>query len=448
MSKRVLTLDWTPFLPHQYEFFNFRPTNPQDTEVGALLGGWGSGKTVGLVRKAFLLACQNPWTPAYGDDCPTGIIEAPTFSVLKISIIPLIKRLWPRQAILRWHKSPPEAIQLVNGFKYYLFSSEGAMEGASLATYVITEISHPNHASDPQRYLNKLARLRDPLAKRRAMIVDGLPESGFVRDTFGEPVPGRHCTILAGTKANPHLPPSMMQTFLEACPDGQQASLIGGQWMAPQGAVYSQFDHGRHVTEAWNPDPRQPVHLGIDPGNQTAVVVGQEIPVVKRDILGKQTGDKGLLIVDNLVMGDSSVDAALYEFKLKTPWQVVPGISTISIDPKAMKEVKVAIRNHFPGVKVIQRDRGDSLEPVESGIRVVQAALRDALGNTRLFFHKSVAKTKFGAVEFMTRYRRNAKTEMPIKDNSRDHAGDALRYLVCSTLGPPPVPFEIRGQRG
>lgn len=446
MSKRVLTLDWTLFLPHQFEFFRYRPDNPADTEVSALLGGWGSGKTVGLVRKALLHGLENPWTPAYGDDCPTGIIEAPTFSVLKISIIPLIKRLWPRSLILRWHKSPPESIQLTNGFKYYLFSGEGAMEGASLSTYVITEISHPSYSSDPQRYLNKLARLRDPLCKRRAMIVDGLPESGFVRDTFGEPVKGRHCTILAGTGQNPHLPPSMMQTFLEACPDGQQASLIGGQWMAPQGAVYSQFDSGRHVTDTWQPNPAQPVHLGIDPGNQTAIVVGQKITVSKRDIIGKVSQEEGLLIVDTMVLGDSSVDAALYKFKLETPWQIVPDISTISIDPKCMKEVKVAIRNHFPGVRVIQRDRGDALEPIEAGIRVVQSALRDALGNTRLYIHKSLAKNKFGVVDFLTRYRRNPKTDMPIKDNSRDHAGDALRYLVCTVLGPPPVKFEIRSR--
>ena len=356
--------------------------------------------------------------------------------MLRQSLLAAFDAHCPRDMILRRRGPPHNTIEMANGFVWVLHSAESELEGIEAAVVGIDEISHASWSSTPYRFLNLLARLRDPHARYMALIASGLPEAGFVRDQFDTANrpddPNRHLTMMS-TRENVHLPREMMKAFMDACPGGQEQKLIGGTWMPPQGAIYSAFDADRHLVE-YRGLSNATCHVGLDAGNKGAAVIGQEIDVDVRDLDGKVRTEKGLLIVDQILTDGESVEHMCHRLT-QSGWRFDAN-SIFSVDPTIRKDETNAIRTHFPHVRVVKRERGDEHFPIESGIRVTQRALLDALGNVRLFFWRGLAPTPLGIVDGMQRYQRNAKTQEAIKDNSRDHALDALRYLVCSILPP------------
>ena len=426
----VESLEWTPFLPHQWDGFVFEPKG-QLARINEL-GGWGSGKTHGVARIAIKAALRNPWTPEYGDTNPTGIIVAPTFRILKQSTMAQFDMLCPRMAVKKRRGPPHNDILMANGFRWVLYSGEAEIEGLNACVFWVDEIQHPVFSGDGRRFLNLMARIRDSKAQTMYQLTSGLPEAGWVRDTFGHDVDDM-LTVLCPTTANPYIPQSTMQAFYDACPSGQEESLLGGQWMSPTGAIYPQYDAHRHVTPREG-SPDVVTHLGIDIGNYGAVLFGQDAMVQCLDVVGKKVMQKGLHIVDQLLTTDESVDRMCYRIKTETSWQIVPGQSVICVDPTTRRDEFKSLRDHFPGVRVVSRDRGHEMFPVESGIRQVQRALRDALGNSRLTFAPKLRGQPLGVLDFLQRYRRNDKTGEPVKDNLRDHVGDALRYMVCELI--------------
>lgn len=437
-STRVtVAAPWLPPLPHQWEHYKYLPA--ERIETSALLGGWGSGKTHGNVRKALRLAALNPWRSVYGEGNPRGILAAPTHRILRQSVMHHFDQLVPPEMILRRRGPPHNDILMSNGFLWILHSAESEIEGLDAAVVLATEIHHPSWASDPQKYLNLVARLRDPNARYMGMLVDGLPESGWVRDTFdteNRPNPNRN-TILAATKQNPFIPKETLSSFYESCPSGQEKKLLGGQWMPPIGAIYPQFSADIHLVEERMIPHNVTTHVGMDVGNFGAVVFAQEIGVELQDITGRKSNGRGMLVGDQLLTNDESVDRMCYRIRTETPWAIT-GDSIFAVDPTIRKDEVRAIKDHFPDVRVIKRDRGHRFFPVESGVRVVQRGLRDALENTRIYFSRHLAPTPLGIVDSIQRYRRNEKTQEPIKDNLRDHPIDALRYLACEL-----VPTEL-----
>lgn len=432
MADTRIELPWKPFLPHQGKLFDFEPARSR-LSIEALLGGWGSGKTSGVMRKAFKVACMNPWTEAYGNRNPLGIIISPTAKTMRDATLPALMAAIPRQAIKKIRQAPESSILLSNGFKFLLYSAEAEMEGVTACLVVIDEVGHQAIAGKPSRFMNLMARIRDPESQRMAMLVAGLPESGWVRDTFDQQGPDR-ITILAGMADNPLLPKEAIQAYLENCPGGgEEEAKVRGQWMPPQHAVYPQYDAKLHLT---NDDghPTQHVHIGVDIGNFGAMLIAQEVSFQHRNVVGQTSQQHGLHIVDEILTHNESVEQMCYRLRTETSWNVRPGVSTFCVDPTTRREETAAIRKHFPGVRIVKRDRGDEHYPIESGIRVTQTALKDALGNTRLRFTRRLASTRHGIIDGLQRYRRNAVTQLPIKDNLRDHVLDSIRYLCCTHI--------------
>lgn len=434
----TIAAPWKPFLPHQWQHYKFLPPASDKPQVAteAILGGWGSGKTHENLRKAIRMAQLNPWRSCYGNGNPRGILAAPTHRILRQSVLFHFDQLVPREMVMQRRGPPHNDILMSNGFRWILHSGESEIEGLDAAVVLVTEIHHPSWSAEPTKFLNLMARLRDPHAQYMAMLVDGLPESGWVRDTFdleNRPNPTRQ-TVLAKTADNPYIPQATLQAFYDSCPSGQEKKLLGGQWMPPIGAIYPQFSADVHLIEMRGHE-NVVTHLGMDVGNFGAVIMAQEIDVELRNIVGQKRTDKGLLICDQMLTVDESVDRQCYRIKTETKWHVGQG-STIAVDPTIRRDELHAIRNHFPDAKIVKRERGHTHFPIEAGIRSVQRAFCDALGNVRLYISRHLANTPNGVVDAIQRYRRNEKTQEPIKDNARDHCADSLRYIVTEQLQP------------
>lgn len=422
--------NWPKLLPHQREALFWQPAG----QVGrlAIVGGWGFGKSLAASLRFLRCAFENPWTPAYGDNNPKGVLVAPTMKIAYLATVPMLLRHLPSELILKKDFHRHHYIMLSNGFKIVIHSGESELEGVDACAVWIDEIQHDNFANNTVRYMNLFGRLRDPFANKALMIVSGLPESGWVRETF-EAQDENNKTILGGTKDNPHIPKDLITQFYANCPSGFEESLLGGQWMAPPNAVYPQFDPAIHVVDT-PPDHNAVTHVGLDVGNFGAILFAQKRQIRVKDVMGYEYTDHCIEIVDQILTNNDSVDAQAYQIKMNTKWNIQDGASLFCVDPMIRKDEIFALRKHFPQSHVIKRERGHNHFPVENGIRIVQRGLRDAVGNTRLFFNRRLLSETHGIISAVEKYRRNTRSQDPVRDNTSDHPLDALRYLCCELI--------------
>jgi hypothetical protein len=251
--------------------------------------------------------------------------------------------------------------------------------------------------------MNYVARVRDPLSPRMAILVAGLPEQGWVRDTFEVRPDSRNAsarlTVLSGMMDNLYLPKESIETYRANCPAGQEQFFLEGRWRMPEHAIYSRFDSSLHVVS----DELRPgvvTHASFDFGERSHVLVYQQAPY-------------GLLFGAEIHLEGADTPAqarALREIASRHQWQIGQG-SVINVDPTAKVE-----------------------QIIEDGIRCVQRALLDSTGVSRVRFSRGLVGRKHGVIDGIQSYRRNPQTQIPVRDNLRDHALDTLRYAVCQHL--------------
>lgn len=444
LRTQVRTSHWGAPFPHQWEGFSFTPSG--GFGLVAFLGGWGSGKTHGAARTFFRWCCENGWHDSYGQEQPQGFIISPTAQTLRAATLREWEKVLPRDTILKRRLHPNNDYTLTNGFYVKGYSAEAELEGVTACVGWVDEISHSTFSSNPQKFLNYMARLRDAKAKRRVMIVSGLPTHGWVRDTFDK-VDVDWKVILAPSSANTEIPESTLEAFRMAVGQEEALALLEGQWMSPMGSIYTEFSGENLLNEA--PDPNKPVHFGLDVGERGGCLFAQDRPVTLRGITGQplRGQDRGLYVFDQMLFSDQSVEEMCYRIRTETDHRIVPGQSKICVDPTIRRDELNAIQKHFPGVHIVRKRRGDSAENVEWGIRQTKRAFCDALGNRRLFLHRKLAqapyKNGFGIVDGLERYRRR-DNGTPIKDNMRDHVLDCLRYLVVELIPAEKPRLEVR----
>ncbi len=420
-------------MPHQLDFLSWQPdpTLKPGPIVQAVLGGWGSAKTYGVGMAFALAALQFGWHPGYGRKHPQAIVVSPNLRMARKNQLDLIDSLLPQGLVKQRWSMPEPRLLLANGLEITAISADANYEGESLVACWIDEIQHEIYASNPERYTNFIARLRDPLTKQKhtRMFVSGLPTSGWVRDTFentkNDPTMN---TRLWSSQQNTQLSAGIFEQIKKATPGGE-TTFLDAKWQAIPGALFPQFNDSRNILfEEIN--PRAPVSVGIDIGNHAAIVIGQRRP------------GGGLHIVDEVLGEGLSMEEMVYRLKQKG-LLIQPGKSEIYVDPTLRRDEINAIRKHFSGVHLLQRERSDEYHDVWAGIRVVQSALRSAAGTTTLTFAASLKANKRGVIEAMQRLRVNPRTGSIVVDDQRDHAADALRYLCCGILGRKPGAPEV-----
>jgi len=428
-------VDFQPF-PHQMQAI-MAPVRRV-----ALIGGYGSGKSAGGAWRLLRLASLNPWTPAYGATRPKGAIVGPTWRILKQATLTALDAAMPRNWVRKRRGPPHNDIWLANGVVLEAHSALSDIEGQNYSFLWCDEISHPNFN---ERILGTLvARVRDPRARFLGEVFTGLPVSGWVRDFLDHPPEprtadyGGRWTIMCKTSDNTELAEESKAAIAEAVPAADIKTLMGGEWASPIGAIYQEFEAREHplgnLTENAGYLDRPIDLLGLDIGESGAVCFVQKITLEAKNVIGQKQNVEGLLFVDQMVTKARSVDEVCYEIKTSKPWKIVPGITRICVDPTTRRDERNAIKAHFPGCKIVQRERDEPTYHVEERIRTTRAALKDALGNRRVLFSRgTMTGVKHGILDALERARRNERGRR-IKDDLRDHAEDACAYAICEGL--------------
>ena len=408
-------------LPAQREIVGADPS----AWIRVILGGLGSGKTAGAAF-CFLQHClTNGWSPEYGEDQPVSMVLSTTVSVLRDSAARELRRITPPEILLS-ERSNPWSWTLQNGHKI-VFKAVRSATGISASAVWLDE-AHLLRSKDV--FIDIQARVRDPRAASRLLVVSGVPERGWLSDVFegsdGDP---ERCIVYSDTEDNVYLDPSVVAQIRKSVSATEADKYIKGRWIKPPGVVFHAYDPGANLTDLRG-DPSAPVDLALDVGDQAVVLFGQLRRATFRDSRGVAYQDDALTIVDQILPRGVSCREACRE-AARRGWHFGPR-SAIAVDPTIRRDELDGIRAELPGLKIVKRSRRGRADDVEAGYAAVNRALRDADGNVRLQITRSLGSSG-GLLAALPKLRRSPSGKVHAQDKL-DHPTDALRYLVQHSL--------------
>lgn len=409
--------------------------------IKAIFGGWRSGKTRGCAL-AFLANCfANPWRQEYGGDHPFSIIIGITSNVLRDSAYREIKALLPSDLILRETKGQQWELLLANGHLIKFRTVKGALEGASACGVWLDEA---HKIPSEEIFLNYQMRASDALGRRFLVLVSGLPESGWLQETFdrgdASAEDRQRLVLFARTADNVYNPPHVIPQFRRSVSKKTAIKYLEGRWMPKESAVYFEYDTRVHLTDDAG-DRRRFVHLGIDIGNKACVLFLQERVVHLKQANGRPMVDGSnrpmtalaLHVVDEILPEQMSTKQAMREAQARG-WVIDPRQSCIFVDPTTRADEFDSIRSVFGDeIRIVRKFRGKLEEKVEYGVDCVNAALMDCDNNVRLTFYRGLPRDARSILTVITKYHRGGNGK-PVRDDIVDHACDALRYPVADLI--------------
>lgn len=404
-----------------------------DHSQHAILGGWGSGKTTVASDAVVATMARCGYHEGYEGDHPKAFLMAPTGPILHDTAINRFKAVIPK-ALIAWEQKQPWAMGLVNGLVVYGKSADAANEGFEGCILYCEEIDHVNYWRDPKFWPNMVARIRDPHAPIRRIIVCGLPTWGPCRDQFTKATTRLH---QLATTDNPAVDEATLEGMRTATSGDDANHYIKGGWQAPEGAIFRNYDPDAHIVpdSTWR-QGQSPVHLSLDAGNHGFLLWYTGRLVSARGITGQpKRAEAVLCLADYKGRGQSIRDLMTLSRNGDYPQLGDGGYgSVIAIDPKIRDDERSVIREFYPRARILQRVPEDPYYHVKEGIRTCKAALRDDLGNVTMHFLARMAHTKDGVITGILDAKRHPKTGETVKNDRTDHARDAWRYATTHLL--------------
>lgn len=413
-----------PLLPAQWKLLT------SNAWIKTAVGGYGSGKTAGAGVSFTRNCIENPWEESYGADHPESIVCGPTHSVLKESSMKALRGLLPPEAIVREWKQD-RRWRLANGHDILFRSVEGAIEGANLCGLWLDEA----HLLDASAWPNLQMRVREAKARKRLVLVSGLPEFGWLQDVFGRPEhyqdPER-AVVHFSTLDNEYLDPKVLAQLRASIGSADADAYLLGKWQAARDAVFYAFEPALHIVPQRGQRDRV-THITADVGNRSAVLFFQELQDTYRDAKGQPWKGRHIHVCDELLPENISTEDAM-RLAIKRGWKVGPE-SMVFVDPRSNVDQLNAIRTALGAkVQIIRKTRGQPGYDVDEGHRACNAAMKDSDGNVKLTFANTLPRDKRSLLTSLPKVRRRPDGDGMVKDNLTDHVADALRYPVVHLL--------------
>jgi phage terminase large subunit len=395
--------------PHKLQI----PFHDSEAKFRAIISGIGFGKTVAGVNETLRTAFQYP-------NC-THLICAPTGKILRLSTMPQFWRWCPRDVVKRVHKTDQE-ITLLNDAKIIYLSADNErhvdrIRGIEIGSFYADEAALFSH------YFWKvlIGRLRDPRGPLKGWFTTtpkgkGWPYWYFIRkmhpDTREDLANPQDFEWFGGTTLdNPHTPKEYKDNLLDQYKGKFARQEIYGEVVAFEGAVYSNFDEKVNVIDKI-PKGLKTFYVGIDWGftNPMAAL-----------IIGQDSDDRIYVLRE-------------YYEKRQTPEHLSGWLTRMK--PQFPFEIGYADPSE-PGNIHTLNQQGHQIQgadnDVMAGIQDVYAAIDVAKDQKpRLFIHSSCKNLLDEINEYRYSEIKDGKEEKEQPVKVKDHAVDALRYVVRS----------------
>ena len=398
------------------------------------LAGRGAGKSWALTLDALMQALINPGMP--------GALLGRTERDLKKNLLPFLRHhLDTLQAAtgfnwVRRFSADEQAIHLHNGSTIYWQGYEryDKLRGQNLAWVDADEICW-SEADELTVYETLVGCIRVPCPRpgfALASSPNGLRGvTKLFRDRQLEGHPDFY-VARATSYDNPHLDRAVIDTWKAGMGARRYEQEVLALALRPMSAVYGEFREARHLLPwAHRHHPEARWVLGIDWGLNRAVAVAIQVTPGGRWVVASE------LVRKPESRGHFRADLQAWVDELM-PGQV-PFL--ISAD-RAVPEENIWLRQVY-GTRRTQvlslTSKHDQY--VRSGIALVQDMLAPVQGDPRLVFSDRLPRIYSGDVAGIVpsmgayRYqvdREGNPTDVPCKDNTHDHAVDALRYAVVA----------------
>ena len=398
------------------------------------LAGRGAGKSWALTLDALVQALANPGVP--------GALLGRTERDLKKNLLPFMRN--HLQALqdatgfnwIKRYSADDQAIYLHNGSTIYWQGYErlDKLRGQNLGWVNADEICW-SEADELTVYETLVSCIRVP-CPRPSFAVASSPNglrgvTKLFRDRQLEASPGFY-VARATSYDNPYLDRAVVESWKAAMSVRRYEQEILALALRPVSAVYGEFREVRHL-QPWSHrhHPEAKWVVGVDWGLNRAVAVAIQVTPAGRWV-----------VCDELVRKPESRGHFRADLQ---QWieQLMPGQVPFLISAdRAVPEENVWLRQVYGSRRCqVLSLTSKHDQYVRSGIAMVQDMLAPVQGDPRLVFADRLPRTFSGDVAgilpSMAAYRYQVDrdgnpTDTPAKDNTHDHAVDALRYAVVA----------------
>jgi hypothetical protein len=285
-------------LKHQHEFV----TDITSTTV-ALIGGYGTGKSVSLCAKAIYLASLNIGF--------TGALLEPTGTMIRDILVPTMNDLLEQYKIPYDYRSSPlpeYTLRFKQGTsKILLRSAENyrRLVGANLAWVGLDEADTINKQIAWPMWRVVQSRIR--AGRQRQTFIVSTPE-GFqfcyellVTDKNKE----SRRLIKARTEDNPFLPDSYIEDLRSSYPPQLIEAYLNGEFVNLNSAtVYTNFDRKLNSTTKTlkDFDSRVALHIGMDFNinkcSSIVHIIDNNLPIAVDEIIGTKNTEQTIVLVN------------------------------------------------------------------------------------------------------------------------------------------------------
>ncbi len=377
----------------------------------AFVGGYGAGKSQALVIRLLLLKLRHA-------RLDVGYF-APSFDLIRLIAWPRFAATLSEWGIEHRLNRSERTLSLATGGRILFRSMDvpDSIVGFEIADAGIDELDtlKESHARDAWNRIVARCRQTKPDGAPNSAAVATTPE-GFrfvYRLWRAEQRPG-YRLITAPTRSNPFLPKGYIDNLRATYPPQLLDAYLEGRFVnLTSGAVYPDFSRSLNHADA-EIRPGEPVHAGIDfnVGNCTAIiaVVRDGLPVIAGEWTGvRDTPALARLLKENYLDRGHAV----------TVYPDASGAGHRSVNASA-SDIQI-LKDHRLGIVA-----GPVNPPVKDRIAAVNALILDGDGKRRLAIDSGRCPTLVECLEQQI-YTTGGE---PDKSAGRDHAPDALGYLI------------------